>query len=42
MTPWDSSGQSLLTTEEVALLERFYGKVNSSSKQVKIAASWWI
>jgi len=32
----DSSGGPLLTTEEVALLERFYGKVDSSSKQVKI------
>jgi len=32
----DSSGGPLLTSEEVERLERFYGKVDSSSKQVKI------
>jgi hypothetical protein len=32
----DNTGSPLLTSEEVERLERFYGKVDSSSKQVKI------
>jgi len=32
----DGSGSPLLTSEEVERLERFYGKVESSGKQVKI------
>jgi hypothetical protein len=32
----DNSGGPLLTAEEVERLERFYGKVENSSKQVKI------
>jgi TPR repeat protein len=32
----DNSGGPLLTSEEVERLERFYGKVDASSKQVKI------
>ena len=32
----DNAGGSLLTAEEIERLERFYGKVDPSSKQVKI------